>query len=130
MPKPGEVHTDIPKFVHPEGCRNRRQAHEPGRRSIMIDISGKEGCPRHKISVCSSPMCNVAGQDRLVEKLEEILGVSCGHVSNDGLFFLERVDCQGYCELAPLLIADGVAYPEIQLDDITGLLNSFRLSSV
>ena len=50
-------------------------------------------------------MC--AGGKRIVERLQELLGVSVGDTTADGLFTLEVARCIGACGLAPAMSVDG-----------------------
>lgn len=62
---------------------------------------------RHKISVCMGTACHVRGAGRVLEALEDELGVSKGGTTGDGRFTLESVRCLGACALAPLVVVDG-----------------------
>ncbi len=61
---------------------------------------------RHHIGVCTNTMCAFLGGDAVWEAVSERAG--CGHdeVSADGLFDLERIECQAACTHAPVMTVD------------------------
>ena len=62
---------------------------------------------RHVISVCHNLTCNLMGAERVIEHLEETLGVdSEGGTTADGAFTLERAECLAACDAAPCLQID------------------------
>lgn len=97
---------------------------------LVVGMSHSQSTNPHHISICVSPVCSVMGQDRILERLEEELKTCCGNLSADGLFFLEKKGCPGFCEMAPVIHIDGIPYEDIQPEDIPVFLNSFRLLKV
>jgi NADH-quinone oxidoreductase subunit E len=62
---------------------------------------------RHVISVCHNLACNLMGAERVIEHLEDTLGVdSEGETTADGAFTLERAECLAACDAAPCLQVD------------------------
>jgi NADH-quinone oxidoreductase subunit E len=62
---------------------------------------------RHVISVCHNLACNLMGAERVIEHLEDTLGVdSEGETTADGAFTLERAECLAACDSAPCLQVD------------------------
>jgi NADH-quinone oxidoreductase subunit E len=62
---------------------------------------------RHVISVCHNLSCNLMGAERVIEHLEDILGVgSEGETTADAAFTLERAECLAACDSAPCLQVD------------------------
>ena len=61
---------------------------------------------RHRISLCLGTACYVKGADKILEALEEKLGITCGECTPDGLFSLDSCRCVGACGLAPVMIID------------------------
>ena len=50
--------------------------------------------------------CFVRHAERLIETLEQTLGLALGDVSEDRLFSLEQVRCIGACGLAPAMMVN------------------------
>lgn len=64
--------------------------------------------PRGKkhIMVCRGTACHVNGAPRVLEEIEEQLGISEGETSEDLSYSLETVACIGACSLAPCIMVD------------------------
>lgn len=62
---------------------------------------------RHVLKVCRAEACQSMGCERLVERLEEELGVEMGGTTPDGRVTLEAVYCLGNCALSPAVMLDG-----------------------
>ncbi len=76
---------------------------------------------RHLIYVCGNIACSLRGARRLLRYLLNRLGVAERAVTPDGLFTVERVQCLGACELAPVVQVDGEfigPVDEARLDDL------------
>ena len=75
--------------------------------------------PKHCLKVCLGTACHVRGAEKILETLENELGISCGGVTSDNKFGLERVACFGCCALGPIIVIDGKVYskttPEMAL---------------
>ncbi len=64
--------------------------------------------------VCRGTACHVNGAQRILEEIEETIGVKEGNTSEDLEYSLETVACIGACSLAPaVMINDSV---EAKLD--------------
>lgn len=61
---------------------------------------------KHVISVCHNLACSLLGAERLIDEMEEALGVVSGETTPDGEFTLERVECLAACGMAPMLQVD------------------------
>jgi NADH:ubiquinone oxidoreductase subunit E len=58
---------------------------------------------KHIITVCLGTACHVKGAGRVIQALEDKLGIKKGETTEDKLFTLEAVRCIGCCGLAPVL---------------------------
>lgn len=58
---------------------------------------------RKQIKVCNSISCYLRGCDRLVQQLEERLGIKAGETTPDGNYTLRTVECLASCGTAPVL---------------------------
>ena len=61
---------------------------------------------RHIINVCMGTACHVRGGPRIIDKVEESLGIKSGETTQDKKFTLERVNCLGCCALGPVIVVD------------------------
>ncbi len=58
---------------------------------------------RNHIMVCRGTACHVRGAPRILEGVQQELGVEEGQTTSDGEYSLETVACIGACGLAPCL---------------------------
>ncbi len=61
---------------------------------------------KHVINVCLGTACHVRGGPRIIDKVEESLGIKTGETTQDMKFTLERVNCLGCCALGPVMVVD------------------------
>jgi formate dehydrogenase subunit gamma len=62
---------------------------------------------RHVLKMCRAEACQSMGCEKLVERAEDRLGISCGGTSADGRVTFEPVYCLGLCATAPSAMIDG-----------------------
>ena len=65
---------------------------------------------KHQINCCLGTACFVRGAEKIVEQLEDALGIKMGEVTPDKKFSLGTLRCVGACSLAPVVIVDGKIY--------------------
>ncbi len=68
----------------------------------------------HHIGVCTNTLCAVLGGDAVYDALHERLGVGHDTPTEDGQFWLERIECQAACTHAPVMTVDWE-----YMDDVT-----------
>jgi NADH-quinone oxidoreductase subunit E len=61
---------------------------------------------RHVVSVCHNLSCHLAGAVKLVDYLEQRLGIEVGETTEDGRVTLLTVECLCACEAAPMMQVD------------------------
>jgi NADH-quinone oxidoreductase subunit E len=57
---------------------------------------------KYNIQVCQTLSCSLLGAEKLLQHLQYTLGLAHGEVSADGRFMVQRVECLGACEHAPV----------------------------
>lgn len=62
---------------------------------------GKKHC-----MICRGAACHVNGAPRILEAMEEALGIKEGETTNDLEYSLETVACIGACSLAPAVMVN------------------------
>jgi len=65
---------------------------------------------KHIIRACAGTACHVRGGDRVIDRLEKVLGVGHGETTKDFAFSFEKVACLGACGLAPVVMVDDDAH--------------------
>ena len=68
----------------------------------------------HHIGVCVNTMCGLLGGDAVYDAVAERLGVGHDAPTEDGAFWLERIECQAACTHAPVMTVDWE-----YMDDVT-----------
>lgn len=81
---------------------------------------------RHHIMVCTCVPCGLCDGDKLLEHLEEKLGLHPGQTSADGLFSLEEVQCLAACDKAPLMVINHKMHEHVTLEQVDGLIAEAR----
>jgi len=83
--------------------------------------------PRGKyvISMCMGTACHVKGADKVMQKIEEELGIKVGETTKDGLFTLEEARCLGMCALAPVLKIEEDVHAQVTPDKVPAILEYY-----
>ena len=96
----------------------------------MYNTDHKPG--RHMIEVCTCLSCHMCGAYRVVDLLEEKLGIKLGETTDDGVFTLHEVECLDACDRAPVIqVGDQYIGPVTSesLDAMLAELRNTELSS-
>jgi len=62
---------------------------------------------RHEVHVCTGTACHVRGAPRLLDSVQDLIGIRPGETDLDLKFSLETVNCVGCCALGPVMVVDG-----------------------
>lgn len=90
----------------------------------MYNTGHKPG--RHMIEVCTCLSCHVNGAYRIVDHLEERLGIKLGETTADGAITIHEVECLDACDRAPLLqVGDRYVGP-VTTEDVDRLLEELQ----
>lgn len=83
--------------------------------------------PRGKniIRVCKGTACHVQGGAKIVERIEEILGIKVGETTEDLKFTLEQVACIGCCALAPVMMINNEPYGRLTPKSVRKILAQY-----
>ena len=77
---------------------------------------------RNVIKVCRGTGCYVKGAPRMLDELEEELGIKAGETTPDLEYTLETVACFGSCALAPVVVAGDRVHGRMTRDKIKKIL--------
>ena len=80
----------------------------------------------HVIRSCQGTACYVRGGRRILEAVEQELGIQPGETTEDYKFSLERVACFGSCALAPVMVADKTVYGRMTTAKARKLLAEYQ----
>ncbi len=81
---------------------------------------------KHKISVCLGTACYVKGSAKILEAVENQLGIKSGECTADGLFSIDSCRCVGACGLAPVMTIDEEVYGKLVPDQVKKILDSYK----
>jgi NADH-quinone oxidoreductase subunit E len=62
---------------------------------------------KHHVCVCTGTACHVRGSPRILNAVQDQLGIGPGETDSDLKFSLETVNCLGCCALGPVMEVDG-----------------------
>ena len=79
---------------------------------------------RHSVHVCTGTACHVRGAVRILDRLEDELGIKNGATTVDLKYTLETVNCVGACALGPIVVVDGEYAGQMNVDKVKPLLES------
>ena len=80
---------------------------------------------KHIVSVCMGTACHVRGGERLLEKLEDELGIKSGQTTEDKKYSLEMVRCIGCCALSPVIRVDERVYSRVRYNTVMDTLMKY-----
>ena len=81
---------------------------------------------KHEIKVCLGTACYVRGGKRIIERLEDILGIGVGETTEDRQFSIHVTRCVGACGLAPVMVIDEDVHKQVNPDKIEKILSQYR----
>jgi NADH-quinone oxidoreductase subunit E len=82
---------------------------------------------KHQIRVCLGTACYVKGADKIMERLQDELGVPMNRPTADGKFSIHAVRCLGACSMAPVvLIGEDDYYGRVTPDEVSKILDKYR----
>ena len=77
------------------------------------------------LQVCGTPPCMLRGAEELMALLEKEIGPA-GHVTPDGRFSWEEVECMGACANAPMCAINDRYYEDLTPGALKQILDDFR----
>ncbi|MCL4492205.1 MAG: NAD(P)H-dependent oxidoreductase subunit E [Nitrospirae bacterium] len=81
---------------------------------------------RRVVKVCMGTACYVRGSGRVLNVLEEELGIRDGETTEDLLVTLETVGCVGCCGLAPVATVNDAIVGEVMSKRLGSLVKSIK----
>ncbi|MGI6425064.1 MAG: NADH-quinone oxidoreductase subunit NuoE [Tepidanaerobacteraceae bacterium] len=81
---------------------------------------------KYQIRVCLGTACYVRGADKVLNRLENELGIKVGDTTDDTKFTLDGCRCIGACGLAPAIIINDEVYGRLTPDKVPEILKKFE----
>jgi NADH-quinone oxidoreductase subunit E len=81
---------------------------------------------RNEVHVCTGSACHVRGSTRLLDTVQELIGIRPGETDPDAKFSLETSNCLGSCNLGPEIIVDGKHHGRVTPDKVEDVLKNYE----
>jgi NADH-quinone oxidoreductase subunit E len=78
------------------------------------------------IRVCRGTACHVRGGARILQEVENRLGIKAGQTTPDMEYSLETISCFGSCALAPVMVIDKTVYGRVTIAKVEQILRGNR----
>ena len=80
---------------------------------------------RHVILICDSVSCWIMGFERILEHIQNKLGIKYGETTQDDRFTLLPIQCLGTCDHAPAFMIDNDLYRDLTIEKIDKILEQY-----
>jgi NADH-quinone oxidoreductase subunit E len=80
---------------------------------------------RHEIQVCMGTACHIRGAPRVLDMVQDLLGIHPGETDLDLKFSLETVNCLGCCAMGPVMVVDGKYHGKTVPAKVSDVLKSY-----
>ena len=81
---------------------------------------------KHQVRVCLGTACHVRGSKRVLDVLEQELGIEPGECTEDREFSLDVVRCVGACGLAPVMVVDDDTHKQVKAAKLDGIMRNYQ----
>lgn len=81
---------------------------------------------RHVILICDSVSCYILGYQKILDYLNEQLGIRYGETTPDNRFTLLPIPCLGTCDRAPAMIIDDDLHRDLTTEIIDDILEKYE----
>lgn len=81
---------------------------------------------KYKVGVCLGTACYVKGADKILEKVEQKLGIKAGETTEDGVFSIAAMRCLGACGLAPVMTINEDVYGKLEPNEVSAILDKYK----
>ncbi len=80
---------------------------------------------RHEIQVCMGTACHIRGAPRVLDMVQDLLGIHPGETDLDLKFSLETVNCLGCCAMGPVMVVNGKYHGKTAPAKVEDILKSY-----
>ena len=81
---------------------------------------------RHVVLICNSVSCYILGYQKILDALQQKLGISYGETTSDDRFTLLPIPCLGTCDHAPALMIDNDLHRDLTPEKLDEILNQYE----
>ena len=80
---------------------------------------------KYFLQVCKTTPCWLRGSDDVERCIKDVLKISDGETTKDGMFSLLEVECLGACVNAPMIQVNSDYYEDLDKNSMEKIINSF-----
>jgi NADH-quinone oxidoreductase subunit E len=81
---------------------------------------------KYHLQICHNITCTMMEAEFLLTWVKDNLGIEDGQRTTDGLFSLERVECLGACDQAPVMLVNETLYTHLTQEKFTRIIGDLR----
>ncbi len=81
---------------------------------------------KYVIGCCLGTACYVKGAQIVIDRFSELLGITPGQTTQDGLFTLDALRCIGACGIAPAVSINGKVYPKVDVEEVEEIIEAYK----
>jgi len=81
---------------------------------------------RHEVHICMGTACHVRGAGRILDTVQDVIGIKPGDTDQDLKFSLETVNCLGCCALGPVMEINGKTHGKLSTAETANLLKAYE----
>lgn len=81
---------------------------------------------RNIVRVCLGTACHVRGGAKILEAVQNHLGIDQGDTTDDLRYTLETVACLGCCGLAPVMMINDDTHGRLTPDKVAGIIDQYE----
>ncbi|KAJ5289706.1 uncharacterized protein N7443_009959 [Penicillium atrosanguineum] len=99
--------------------------------ATFYTMYNREPVGKYFLQICTTTPCQLGGcgSDAIVKAINEHLGITPGHTTEDGLFTYIEVECLGACVNAPMVQINDDYYEDLTPESIKSLLTALKDSA-
>ncbi len=82
---------------------------------------------RHNVAICTNVSCMLRGAEKVVEHVENKLGIKLGESTPDGRIYLKREEeCLAACCGAPMMMVDHKYHENLTIEKVDSILDELE----
>jgi NADH-quinone oxidoreductase subunit E len=81
---------------------------------------------KYNIAVCMGTACYLKGAPEILETIKDILNITEGETTPDGMFHLDAVRCLGCCGLAPVMSINNKIFGKVKKGQVSEILSKYK----
>jgi NADH-quinone oxidoreductase subunit E len=79
---------------------------------------------RHEIHVCNGSSCHAKGSQKVIDAVQETIGIVSGETDSNLTYSLKTTTCLGCCTAGPMIVIDGESHEKVDSTNVAGILNN------